>query len=99
MATVDTIRIGPADRGRTLTLEELMEAEAEEGYRYELARGVLEVTHVPGEPHGITVWRLISAIRDYDREHTGLIYRAGGAGEYRLWLPGLISGRNPETWS
>ena len=46
MATIAT-RIGPADHGRAMTLEEFREAEEEEGYRYELARGVLEVTEVP----------------------------------------------------
>jgi hypothetical protein len=39
MATVNAIFIGPADHGRKMTLEEFMEAEVEEGYRYELARG------------------------------------------------------------
>ena len=59
MATVNAIRIGPADHGRRMSLEEFREAEEEEGYRYELARGVLEVTLVPNDPHGVTVWRLI----------------------------------------
>ena len=60
MATVNAIRIGPADHGRRMTLEEFLEAEEEEGYRYELARGVLEVTEVPNDPHGLIVWKLIS---------------------------------------
>ena len=47
MATVNAIRIGPADHGRRMSLEEFREAEEEEGYRYELARGVLEVTLCP----------------------------------------------------
>jgi hypothetical protein len=46
------IRIGPADNGRTMTLEEFHEAEEQPGYLYELSRGVLEVTQVPGEDHG-----------------------------------------------
>jgi Uma2 family endonuclease len=97
MATVNAIRIGPADHGRRMSLEEFREAEEEEGYRYELARGVLEVTLVPNDPHGVTVWRLICAIRDYDRARPGIIYRAGGASEFRLWLPAMISGRNPDV--
>ena len=59
MATVNAIRIGPADHGRRMSLEEFREAEEEEGYRYELARGVLEVTYVPSDPHGLIVWTLI----------------------------------------
>ena len=37
MATVTTpLRIRPADHGCPMTLEEFLEAEVEEGYRYEL---------------------------------------------------------------
>ena len=98
MATVtSTIRIGPADNGRLMTLEEFREAEVEEGYRYELARGVLEVTDVPNDPHGLVVWNLLCSIAVYAREHPGIIYRAGGGSEFRLWLPAMISGRNPDV--
>jgi hypothetical protein len=65
MATVSTLRIGPADHGRTMTLEEFLEAEEEEGYRYELARGVLEVTQVPDEPHGLIVCAFYTALARY----------------------------------
>ena len=42
MATVTMpLRIGPADHGRMMTLDEFEEADLEEGFRYELARGVL----------------------------------------------------------
>ena len=57
MATVQ-LRIGPADHGRRMTLEEYRDAEEEPGYRYELARGVLEVTQVPNDPHGQIVSNL-----------------------------------------
>ena len=70
MATVTTlIRIGPTDRGRTMTLDEFEEADFEEGYRYELARGVLEVSEIPGELHAVIVWALLRLIADYDRAH------------------------------
>ena len=88
MATVtSTIRIGPADNGRLMTLEEFLEAEEQAGYRYELARGVLEVTHVPNDPHGLTVWILLSAIAVYSREHPGVIYRAGGGASSACGFP------------
>jgi Uma2 family endonuclease len=98
MATVtSTMRIGPADHGRLMTLEEFQEAKEEEGYGYELARGVLEVTQVPNDPHGVVVWNLLSSVRDYSRAHPSIIYRAGGASEFRLWLPAMVSGRNPDV--
>jgi hypothetical protein len=79
MATVATLlRIGPADHGRTMTLEEFLEAEVEEGHRYELARRVLEVTQVPNDPHGVVVCNLDRATSRYDEQHPGVIYRFGG---------------------
>jgi Uma2 family endonuclease len=98
MATVMTpLRISPSDHGRRMTLEEFMAAEVEEGYRYELARGVLEVSEVPDDPHGVIIWKLLFALAIYDREHPGVIYRAGGGNEFRLWLPVMVSGRNPDV--
>ena len=73
MATVAApVRIGPADHGRSMTLDEFLEAEVEEGFRYELARGALEVTQVPGEDHGQIVCNLYGLTRDYERAHPGV---------------------------
>src|SRR5262245_15005355 len=97
MATLTApLRIGPADHGRPMTLEEFLEAEVEEGYRYELARGVLEVTEVPNDPHGDVVANLYDAISRHRRDHRGVVRRYGGGAEFRFWLPGMISGRNPD---
>jgi Uma2 family endonuclease len=80
-----------------MTLEDFLEAEEEPGYRYELARGVLEATEVPDDPHGQVVWNIQRLIYEYTKQHPGMIRRSGGAGEFRLWLPGMISGRNPDV--
>jgi Uma2 family endonuclease len=95
--TTTAIRIGPADHGRRMTLAEFCEAEEEEGYRYELARGVLEVTFVPDQPHGLIVWKLLCLISAFDMKNPGVVFRAGGAGEFRLWLPSMVSRRNPDV--
>jgi Uma2 family endonuclease len=89
-------RIGPADHGRIMTLEEFREAEELDGFRYELARGVLEVSEVPNDPHGVVVSNLYDAIGDYRRAHPGVILRYGGGNEFRFWLPHMVSGRNPD---
>jgi Uma2 family endonuclease len=97
MATVATpLRIGPADHGLAMTLDEFLEAEESEGYRYELARGVLEVSEVPNGPHGDVVCNLYRAVGRYDQQHPSVIRRYGGGNEFRFWLPGMISGRNPD---
>src|SRR4051794_29076188 len=95
MATVTTpLRIGPADHGRTMTLEEFLDADVEEGYRYELARGVLEVNQVANDPHGEVVCNMYRAVARYDAQHPGSIRRFGGGNEFQFVLPRMISGRN-----
>jgi Uma2 family endonuclease len=96
MASIAT-RIGPADHGRVMSLDEFLEADVEPGYRYELARGVVEVTNVPNEPHGLVEWIILGAIVRYGDAHPGLIFRAGGGASVRFWLPGMVSGRNPDV--
>jgi len=94
--TLTALRIGPADHGRPLKLDEFIEAEFEEGWVYELARGVVEVTEVPGPWHGRIVDRLARMFSHYDEQHPGRINcRAGGA-ECRMRLPGMVSDRHPD---
>ncbi len=95
MATITT-RIGPLDNGRAMTIDEFLEAEEELGYRYELARGVLEVSEVPDDPHGQVVSNLYKMAFQFDLAQPGRILRVGGGNEFRLWLPGMVSGRNPD---
>ena len=94
--TLTALRIGPADHGRRLKLDEFIAAEFEEGWVYELARGVVEVTEVPGPWHGRIVDWLARMFIHYDEQHPGRInYRAGGA-ECRMRLPGMVSDRHPD---
>jgi Uma2 family endonuclease len=90
------LRIGPADHGRRMTLQEFLDADVEEGYRYELARGVLEVNQVANDPHGFVVCNLYRAVGRYEAQHPRVIYRFGGGNEFQFLLPGMISGRNPD---
>ncbi|HEV3167214.1 MAG TPA: Uma2 family endonuclease [Isosphaeraceae bacterium] len=95
MATI-TRKIGPADHGQRMGLDEFITADFEEGWRYELARGVIQVVEIPGLPHGRMVGRLTQLFIVYLIAHPGVIsYRAGG-GECRLILPGMQSDRRPD---
>jgi Uma2 family endonuclease len=95
--TITPPRLGPADRGRALALDAYLEAETADGYRYELARGVLEVVQIPDEAHGLIVWLLLGLIRDYERANPGRLLRAGGGAEFRVTLPGARSARHPDV--
>jgi Uma2 family endonuclease len=97
MATVATpLRIGPADHGRTMALDEFLDADVVEGYRYELARGVLEVNRVANDPHRQVVTNLYDAISQYRRLRPDRVLSYGGGSEFQLVLPGMITGRNPD---
>jgi Uma2 family endonuclease len=91
-----TTRIGPLDHGRPMSLDEFIQADFEEGWLYELARGVIDVTEVPAPNHGRTVRRVAQLFVLYDIAHPGIIdYQAGG-GECRIRLPGMQSDRHPD---
>ena len=97
MATVaEILRVSPADHGRRMTLDEFYECEEEEGYRYELARGVLEVSEVPNDPHGYVVCQISQSVALFRHAHPGLILRFGEGSGFRFWMPGMVSGRNPD---
>ena len=96
MATMTRRRIGPADHGQKMTFDEFIEADFEEGWLYELARGVIDVTEVPGINHGRIVGRMARLFIVSEIDRPGVInYRAGG-GECRLRLPGMQSDRHPD---
>ncbi len=89
-------RIGPADRGRRMTLETFIEADFQEGWLYELARGVVEVTRVPDPWHGRIVDRLVGLFQFYDRDHPGLIEYQASRADCAVRLPNLVSSRRPD---
>ena len=97
MATVTHRRtIGPKDHGRKMTLNQFIEADAQGGHLYELARGVVVVTEVPKPKHGRVVRLLGWMFVNYDKRHPGVITYSGGGGECRLRLPGMQSDRHPD---
>jgi hypothetical protein len=71
-ATLPTL-IGPSDHGRRMSLAAFIRADFEEGWLYELARGVVEVTEVPGPSHGMIVMRLVRLFVQYELRHPGVI--------------------------
>jgi Uma2 family endonuclease len=97
MATVTTpLRIGPADHGRTMTLQEFLDADVVEGHRYELARGVVEVNPFPNEIHCQVVSNLYTAVSRHKQQHPGIVLCFGGGTEFQFILPGRVSSRNPD---
>ncbi len=82
------LRIGPDDRGRRMTLDEFINADFQEGWLYELARGVVEVTGVPRPWHGRIVGRVAELFVFYNRDHPGRIEYQASKATCAVRLPG-----------
>ena len=97
MATaVQKISIGPEHHGRRMAFEKFIRADFQDGWLYELARGIIVVTDIPGIHQGWIVERLSDLFTAYKFGNPGIItYRAGGA-ESRLRLPGMRCDRHPD---
>jgi Uma2 family endonuclease len=79
------LRIGPADRGRPLTLEEFTTASFEEGYKYELIDGRLTVAPAADLPHNRNQRWLDNWLEWYSLEHPEVInFVTAGA---RVFVP------------
>lgn len=91
-----TTRIGPGDHGQAMSLDEFEPAEVQDGFCYELARGVVVVTDVPKPRH----LRVLNALRRqfaaYDLTNAGTIDTIAGGGECKILLAELQSERHPD---
>jgi Uma2 family endonuclease len=67
MATVT--KIGPADHGRPMTLDEFLTGSYEPGYKYELIDGKLYVSPEPNLPQGLIEHWLLRKLDRYSDEH------------------------------
>jgi Uma2 family endonuclease len=92
MATV--LKIGPADHGRPMALDEFMAGDYEEGYQYELIDGKLYVSPQPNLPQGLVEKWIYTKLDDYSRQQLGVInfvhYKA------RVFVPDRPGVTNPE---
>lgn len=90
-------RIAPADHGRAMSLEEFDHAEGQEGYLYELSRGIITVTDVPDVEHQAQVAEAVKQFVLYAHSHPGVIYRTTEGGSAKMLLLDLQSERHPDV--
>ncbi len=79
-----------------MDFEEFIRADFQDGWLYELARGIVIVTEIPGIHHGRIVSRFRELFVLYDVAHRGVINYLAGGGECRIRLPGMKSDRHPD---
>ena len=89
-------RIGPADDGRPMSLDEFDRAEGQEGYRYELSRGIITVTDVPDLEHQAQVATAYEQFVLYSAAHRGTVYRVIEGNSAKILLADLQSERHPD---
>jgi Uma2 family endonuclease len=90
------LKIGPADQGRAMTLEEFTQAETQEGYLYELGRGVLAVSDVPNRRHVVQVITIRRQLNAYELAHPERISALLTGSECKIPVAGLQSERHPD---
>ncbi|MBY0522471.1 MAG: Uma2 family endonuclease [Gemmataceae bacterium] len=90
------IKIGPEDHGRPMTLEDFEYAVGQPGHIYELSRGVIAVSDVPGRPHGLQVFVIRRQLTAFDLSNPGRIHFIGGTHECKLLIPEFDSERHPD---
>jgi Uma2 family endonuclease len=79
-----------------MSLEEFDLAEAQPGYNYELSRGVVVVSDIPGRPHLAQVTATRRQLSAYDLANPGKIYSIAGGSDCKLLLPDFDSERHPD---
>lgn len=94
--TKTAVVVGPEDHGRRMSLAEFDKAEAREGYLYELGRGVIIVSDVPGLRHFAQVNIIRRQVSAYDLAHPGKIYAIGAGSDCKLLLWFFESERHPD---
>ncbi len=92
---VSTI-IHPTDNGRRMSFEEFQRADTADSRRYELARGVIEVTDIPGRAHAMVLFQVEMQLAAWHADHAGVISFMGGGAAAKLELPALASERHPD---
>lgn len=88
--------IGPEHHGQRMSLSEFDTAEAREGRRYELSRGIITVTDVPGTKHLAQLGEIREQLSAYRRVRPAAIFRIGGGSDCKILIEGLESERHPD---
>jgi Uma2 family endonuclease len=90
------IHVGPQDDGRRMSLDDFDKAIAQEGWLYELNKGVIEVSDVPPPNHAMQIQELRDQLVQYRLANAGTIAMIGGGGEAKLLIGPAQSERHPD---
>jgi Uma2 family endonuclease len=92
------IIVGPQDHGRRMSLEDFDRAEAVGGHLYELSRGVITVSDVPGRKHLEQVHAINQQLYLYKAAHPEVIRMIAGGGQCKVLAEAFESERHPDIF-
>ena len=92
-----TTRLGPADRGRRMTLDEFADAESTPGFHYELGRGVFAGVEVPNPSHARMRHAVLRQLYAYDAAYPSVIQLLGPSGTSKMLIEFFESERHPDV--
>jgi len=90
------IQVGPQDHGRKMSLADFDHAIAQEGYVYELGKGVIEVSDVPHPSHLALLTRVRNQFIIYQEANPELINEVAGSNDSKILLESDQSERRPD---
>jgi Uma2 family endonuclease len=92
-----TIKVGPQDAGRRMSLDEFDTAEGQPGYLYELSKGIVTVVDVPNPPHLAQLNAIRRQLSAYDLANPGVIHAVAGGSDCKILLGEEESERHPDV--
>jgi Uma2 family endonuclease len=81
-----------------MSLQEFDRAEVRAGHLYELSRGVITVSDVPGKKHFKQVHAINRQLYLYQAAHPEVIRVIGGGGDFKILAEGFESERHPDIF-
>jgi len=89
-------KVGPADHGRRMSLGEFEHAEVEQGFQYELSRGVVTVSDVPNRVHLLQVVSIRDQLQSFRISNPSRIHIIAAGSECKLLIGEFESERHPD---
>jgi Uma2 family endonuclease len=89
-------KVGPADHGRKMSLADFDHADVQEGYLYELGRGVIVVSDVPKRRHLAQVLETRKQLTLYQLAYPNRIHAICAGSECKLLIGRYESERHPD---
>lgn len=95
--TVAWTRLGPKHDGLRMTLDEFRAIDFEEGYLFELAKGVVVVAEVPSYFHMLVVLAVRNALVAFQLRKPDRIFAITGGAESGVEMEEMQSRRHPDV--